>query len=392
MFRFFITFILVVLMIGLSTIQATGEQRKWEVVWRWQEPNHEVYGPAFSPHSDELAFVRKFHVPDGHEAELIPENKLAKYRKRLETDRRFEDPEIVVARVGDNQLERLDWGWSPSFSPDGIKVAYAHQKKPISGFRVLAKTLEGNEIRIYNRSTKVTSTLAVPDSAYFSDPIFSPEGDSVLYSLSDAVNGAYGGNVGVGCVTVTSKESKLLYAPTKDHGLYQLIDSKQFIGGRVMVIRMRPDSPGIYLADSYTYELLELGNPHHIVYGWGTHRLGTVKLSFGVNSDGKLMIYDNGWRTPTGKDTSSEQNLSTESDDPGLISPNGHYLARLGAGSVTISSRKDSRMTFSWVTECRVQELSWSPDSKRIAIVVTKYKDKYQDIFLSDQLVVLERL
>jgi len=317
---------------------------------------------------------------------------LAEYRKRIETDKRFEDPEIVVARVGDNKLERLDWGWSPSFSPDGIKITYAHQKKSISGFRVLAKTLEGNEIRIYNRSTKVTSTLAVPDSAYFSDPIFSPGGDSVLYSLSDAVNGAYGGNVGVGRVKVTSKENRLLYAPTKDHGLYQLIDSKQFIGSRVMVIRMRPNGPGIYLADSYTYELLELGNPHRVVYEWGTHRLGIVKLGFGVNSDGKLMIYDNGWRTITGNSTSSEQNLSTESDDPGHISPNGHYLARLETGSVTISSRKDNRRTFSWDTEGRVQELSWSPDSKRIAIVVTKYKDKYQDIFQSDQLIVLRSL
>ena len=262
MFRLLITIIFVVLMIGFSNNQVTGEQSKWDVVWRWQEPNYEVYGPAFSPHRDELAFVRKFHVPDGHEAELIPEKKLAEYRKRIDTDKRFEDPEIVVARIRDNKLERLDWGWSPSFSPDGNKITYAHQKKPISGFRVLAKTLEGNEIRIYNRSTKVTSTIAAPDSGYFSDPIFSPVGDSVLYSLSDAVNGAYGGNVGVGSVTVTSKESQLLYAPTKDHGLYQLIDSKQFIGGRVMVIRMRPDGPGVHLADSYTYELLELGNPH----------------------------------------------------------------------------------------------------------------------------------
>jgi hypothetical protein len=392
MFRFFTTLTYIVLIVSLSAVQATGEKQKWRVVWSWQEENHEIYRPTFSPVSDEIAFVRKFHIADGHEAELTSKKKLAEYQKRIETDKRFADPEIVVTHLGNNRLERLDWGWSPSFSPDGINVAYAHQKKPISGFRVLASTLEGNEIRIYNLSTKITSTLAVPDSAFFSDPIFSPDGDCVLYFISDAVNGAFPGDVGVGSVTVTSKENKLLYAPTREHGLYQIIYLKQFIGEKVMVIRMRPDGPGDYLAESYTYELLELGSPHRIIYGWGTHSSDTPKMRIGINPDGELMVFDYGWLTLKDKDTSPEQRYANLSDDPGHVSPNWQYVARLGPGSVTIWSRKDNRKIFSWITKSRVQELSWSPDSNWIAIVVTKYKDKYQDIFLSDELVILGHL
>jgi hypothetical protein len=44
---------------------------------------------------------------------------------------------------------------------------------------------------------KAIRTIAKPATGYLADPIFSPDGTRVVYSLADAINGAWGGNIGI---------------------------------------------------------------------------------------------------------------------------------------------------------------------------------------------------
>src|SRR5689334_23139214 len=93
--------------------------------WRWHEASVELYEPAFSPDGSEVAFVRKRHVPDGHEAESTREAVLEQLHQAIQKDPRYADPEVVVVAYGSATLRSVDWGWTPAFSPDGSAIAYA---------------------------------------------------------------------------------------------------------------------------------------------------------------------------------------------------------------------------------------------------------------------------
>lgn len=174
-------------------------------LWTWQEPDTELYQPSFSPDGSEIALVRKRHIPDFAEADGLSEDDLKKRTAPIDKNERYADPEVIVLKIGDKTPSRLDWGWSPAFSPDGTHIAYAFQKKPISRFRILAETMEGNDIRLHRRADKSVRVLASPKTGYLDSPVFSPDGRTIRYSLCAAVNGAYGGEVGVAEVPLDGK-------------------------------------------------------------------------------------------------------------------------------------------------------------------------------------------
>ncbi len=158
-----------------------------------------------------------------------------------------------------------------------------------------------------------------------------------------------------------------------------------------MALRMRPEGPGRFLADSYTHELLELGKPHRAVYSWGKHKVGQATTAFAVDSTGELEIYDGSWRHFGDKNAVAEPSESAGTEGPGFVSPNGEYVAHVKGNGMTISSRRATGEPYSWKADGRVQDVVWSPDSRRIALVITTYADESRIMFLSDHLVVLER-
>jgi len=69
---------------------------------------------------------------------------------------------------------------------------------------------------LYDRKTKNRKTAAVPEFGHLTDPVYSPDGQRVLYSLADAVNGAYNGNGGLGQAVLSTGTQEGLYPPTRD--------------------------------------------------------------------------------------------------------------------------------------------------------------------------------
>ncbi len=350
-------------------------------VWSFHEKNYEIYSPALSKDNTRLTFVRKRHIPDGHEAELFSEEELRRIMNPLETNERFADPEVMAMDVSGKDARFLDYGWDPAFSSDQAKIYYARQKNPVSRYRVLASTLAGNEICEYDLKRHESALLAQPTSGYFSLPLPTESG-TVAFALSDAVNGSWGGNIGVDEFDPGTGKHTALYAPVKERGLYHLVNKFAMEDGTCLVLRLRPMTEGAYLADSYAYELVD-AKSGTVLHSWGERELsGNVPADFRICPSGPE-IYDGGWKARPW-----DEPARTPDPGPGISSPDCGSVAAFDKHTVTIrSSRGEPART--WTTpEGSIQSVTWSPDSSRIVLVVSHGAD-FGEKFAFDALVIV---
>lgn len=375
---------LIALVLGLASLHARAAD---EPLWSWHEAHTEIYSPSFSKSGDEIVLVRKKHTADFHEAEELPESEKKKLTDPIKKNERYADPEVVILKIGNKEAARVDWGWSPAFSPDGQQVVYAYQKKPISRLRVLAENLAGNDIRLFRRDTRAISVLATPASAYFSDPIFAPDGKQVTYSLSGAINGAWGGNIGIARVSIDGTGNEVLYPATKDFELYHLIDSKRYIGDRLFALRWKPTSAGVHMAESYRYELLDVGPPAKSVYTWATEKVSEEPMTFCSDAKGEVLVYDGDWHPITA--AKSDRKPDSEDESPGVPSPDGRLLARGGDDGLEIREFQSQKVVKTIKVRGGIESITWSPDSRRVAVVTTRYREG-TEIFDHDEIVVYE--
>jgi WD40 repeat protein len=373
---------LIVVVVGLASIHAWAAD---EPLWSWHEAHTEIYSPSFSKGGDEIALVRKKHTADFHEAEELPEAEKKKLSDPIKKNERYADPEVVILKIGNNEAARVDWGWSPAFSPDGQQVVYAYQKKPISRVRVLGANLAGNDIRLFRRDTKAISVLATPASAYFSDPTFAPDGKRVVYSLSGATNGEWGGNIGIARVSIDGTGNEVLYPATKDFELYHLIDSKRYIGDRLFALRSKPTSGGVHMAESYLYELLDVGPPTKTVYTWATEKGSEEPMTFCSDGKGEVLVYDGGWHPISA--AKSDRTPASEDETPGVPSPDGRLLARAGDDGLEIVEFESQKIVKTFKVRGGIESITWSADSRRFAVVTTRYREG-TEIFDHDEIAV----
>ncbi|MDO7846775.1 hypothetical protein Q5H92_10435 [Hymenobacter sp. M29] len=189
----------------------------------WQQPNRSILQPAFSHSGRELAFVQQFHIPDGDESEQregVAESRLAK----VASNQRLADPVVSILHIATQRIDSVDYGWDPSFSPGDSLLAYAYQHTPISGKRVLAETLKGNSIRVYERRARKRVTIALPKQGYLLQPAFANP-NTLWYQQGNAINGSYGGGTGISQYNLRSKRDSVVEAPQKHYGYFNIIGS-----------------------------------------------------------------------------------------------------------------------------------------------------------------------
>jgi hypothetical protein len=359
------------------------------VVWRYSDNNYEIYHPQISADNSLVAFTRKLHAPDGHEAELFSEDELRQFAQRRDINPRMEDPEIVLMHLADKSKRFIDYGWNPVFSRDRTKILYAHQTKPITGYRVLAATLAGNEIREYDMATQTIVTAARPRSGYLSAPISAENGATAFY-LSEEVNGAWGGDIGGAMVGAAAEEQKILYAPMREHGLYHLIKQFDLLGDRCFVLRLRPLTEGLYMAKSYAHELVDAATGS-LLYSWGDAGPGEVDADFRLCPSGPEVYDDDGWRPLAAGNGAGTRH--TGERRRGFSSPNCAYEATLAdyESPEVVVSPADRSAARRWRApeDADIKWLSWSPDASRIALVVSHSTGAFGK-FKFDELVVLK--
>lgn len=354
------------------------------IAWRWNLTGYDLYDPAFSPNGSEIVLVRQRHTPDGGEAIGVPRERLDENRRLIAADPRYADPEVIVLHVGSGEAsDRIDWGWEPAFAPDGMTIAFAAQTNPISQYRVLASTLAGNEIRIYDRRTGEIDVLAKPETGYFADPLFSPDGRRLVFSLADAVNGAYGENIGIATADLEAGTVEIVYPVTHEHDLLHRVHPKRFVGGRLLARVCSPDEPGMWLANHYNCDVVAPGLPSETVFSWGRRPLEDLRhLDFAASPEGELLIHDDGWH-PSTRSAGTPDRDSYPFDGARTVSPDGRLVAESAFSAVRIRPVADrAAQGRSWEFEGEMREATWSPDSKHLAIVVTQYRPSTLDELL----------
>ncbi|MBT9583525.1 hypothetical protein IV102_09245 [bacterium] len=238
------------LFLTLLSVSAPGEPR---LRWRWTQPDTEILGVCPDSTGSKVAVVRRLHWPDGHQAEGA-EKKLAALQRRAKKEPRFQDPELVLLQVS-GEARLIDWGWDPDFSPGGDRLCYIHQATPATGQRILAATLYGNWLEEWTEASGQHRVLARPQAGSLASPVYSPDGQRLLYELQAAVNGAWPGTIGVGVYNFSTTQAQTLLAPAKQRELDVLIQPL-WVGNQIMALRGTPLKAGTYLSDSYQWQVL----------------------------------------------------------------------------------------------------------------------------------------
>lgn len=371
----------------LAAQQQGGSAGDAVPLWSYHEKNYEIYSPQLSPDNMQLVFTRKLYAPDGVDANQYTEKELERFWERAQANPRIEEPEVVFMRLAEKNARVIDYGWEPVFSPDQKTILYAHQTKPLAGKRILAATLAGNEIRAYGLEKQQHTTVARPSEGYLSRPAFTSQG--ILFALSGAVNGAWGGDIGVGAVDDATGRQKVLYAPVQEHGLHHMVRAFA-MGDACLVLRARPLTAGMYVADAYAYELVDAAKGT-LLYSWGEHELERSmwdKVDFRICPPGELQVYDwREWKTPT----PGEADGSLRPDAPAAYSsPDCAYEAVIdeSGGALTIfSSRGEAERH--WSTSGFIRWLAWSPDASRIVLVLSQCEYFIDTRFVCDEIVIL---
>jgi len=353
--------------------------------WSYSKNHYEIDSPQLSPDNKWLVFTRKLHAPDGIEAELFSEKELKQFEKRRKADPRSEDPEVVLMNMAENSARVIDYGWDPVFSSDQKSLLYAHQTKPTSGRRLLADTFAGNEIRAYDLERKQHATVARPSFGYLSNPAFTDKGEA-LFALSDAVNGAWGGNVGVGMADPATGQRKVLYAPVKEHGLYHLVNKFSMRDGVGLVLRARPLNAGVYMADTYDYELVD-AEKGTVLYNWGEHGAAAwFEVDFRVCPSGGLEVYDGGWKVPASGEASESQKPDMPAGQASSDCAHVAFVSKDKEALTILSLREEAARR--WSAPGVIRSMAWSPDASRIALVLS-YGENFAAKFDCDELVVV---
>jgi hypothetical protein len=348
--------------------------------YRWSEDNYEIYSPNVSPvDSDKIVFVRKFHEPDGHEAESFSESFFKKQERQHKKNPRMADPEVTMLERKGKQTKKIDWGWSPTFSPDGSLVAYSRQVSAITGKRALADTLRGNSLWLYDVNKRSTRFLANPPLGYVENPMFNELGTELAYSISDSVNGAWGGAVGLESINLSTNTKSTNVKPGKLHGLYILVSSASWYNGSTVSLLQVPASGGTYMADRYEVRLEGRG----IAYSWGVSER-SARYAYAV-SKGELRICDKGRWFPY---NSPKKPVFDDPECSAIFSPAQSIAAFPSRDAILFVDIKSGEVISLWKAKGEIQAVRWAGD--KLVAVVTEYKDKYDEIFARDALYVIK--
>lgn len=363
----------------------TDESTEFPLVFSYSLRNHEIYSTQISPDNTYLVFTRKFYIPHGHEAGFIPNFFWEKLHANIEANPRYADPEIVLINMVDGSQTFIDYGWDPVFSPDGEKILYSHQKNPLRGQLVLAESQKGNTIREYSLADKTIKTVASPSFGYLSDPKFDSKGNLFFY-LSDAVNGEWGGNVGVGTTNASGGVEEIC-RPQKDFDLYLLTKKFVVYDDKVFAYRWRPLDHDIYLANRYAHELVECrpDAENELVFSWGEKsRWEEDGMAIQVCPSGVEVFYKDRWiavDTATFNHPPDIESSLSYTWPAGLSNPNCTLRVVPVRNQIMVLTHDSVEKACSKEKGGPIASVSWSEDGTLLMLVRTnwgKWDEKYK--------------
>lgn len=366
----------------------------------WSAPGQEIATPQFSPDGNFIVLVTRAYWPDGANAEGLPESFFNKLTAKAKADPRFADPVIKAIALTGKLVCEVQFGWNPSLSPDDKHVVFSEQVKPITGFRGLASPLAGNGIRMYDCGTKELTKIADPDTGYFANPFLSSDGGSIIYSQNEAVNGAFGGSVGierfdlrenrkvvlvkkesvsaVPCPPAGSSQPGLCSRETNLTGSFpQIVFHVAPVGGDLIALLGMPiPAPGdMYLSQDYDMNLVSVLPQQRTILSLGKRRAESWdNTTFQPASDGRILIFSQYWKLFSSTSGRPLEGLgSPNTKRKSIYSPDlTYYLCAEppdDPNHFVLYRTADGKRLDSLPKMSAAYEAVWSPESNRFAIV-----------------------
>jgi hypothetical protein len=393
--------IFAVLMVCSSASLAQNPIVKRDIVW--PQPESEISSPRFSPDGNFVVLVTRVHWPDGAEAEGLPESFFKGLEARKARDPRFADPVIKLVDLSGRSVCEVRYGANPSVSPDNKRIAFSRQKKPITGLRSLADTLDGNDTQIFDCEAKQTLTVAEPISGYLDDPVFLSDGESIVYTTNEATNGAMSGPVGIVRVETASRHQEPLLTKettaavpcdsVRNKSQFQafmceqriklpksfpnLLEKFELSDQKVIALQARPipSAGDMYMADRYELALISAFPVKDILLPLGEFETENLRqVSFQALTKNRLMILSGYWKSFSLDSKSWLPQTGPQNTIPGsFYSPSGkYYLAAEPLEQpdhLTLIRAADGEKMFVSPVVDGIYGITWSPNSMRFAVV-----------------------
>ncbi|HEU0064707.1 MAG TPA: hypothetical protein VFQ58_06735 [Flavisolibacter sp.] len=360
--------LLKILILLTLTVHCHGQTMKVEEYFEWYSKNYIINNPSFAHSDTEFVFSKQFNIPDGGNAigrEKYVQGLLIKAKK----DKRFADPVVSIINLKTKKLTAIDYGWTPGFSKDDNLILYTFQTKPITGYRVLASTTKGNDIKIYNRSKKLYEVIAIPGKSFFLDPEFlGPSG--ISFKVGAAVNGSYGGGTGLNIFNLSTKKTDTILRPNQKFGNFSLAGAIQKYNYDICFTSCEP-------VDSFTYRYL-LRNPKGVIIYFGKGYLKDLDLKVAINEQDNILYLDDDHDhvSDTNFLIKYNQNIQVSKTpllfeyNKAYLSPNGQYMFYEDSKSnfylINLQSFEKVKII---LPDREIHSITWSPDFKKFAIV-----------------------
>jgi hypothetical protein len=360
--------VLKILILLTFTIQSHGQTMKVEKYFEWSSKNYVINNPSFAHSDTEFVFSKQFNIPDGGNAigrDKYVQGLLIKAKK----DKRFADPVVSILNLRTKEVTAIDYGWTPSFSKDDNLILYAFQTEPITGYRVLAQTTNGNKIKTYNRAKKSYEVIATPNKTFLLDPKFF-DSSTVSYKVGAAVNGSYGGGAGLNVINLSTKKTDTILKTNQKFGNFPLVGAIQKYNSNICYTLCEPQ-------DSFTYRHMFLNKTSRII-DFGEGYLKDLDSKVVIDEQNNILYLDDDHDQISDTNFLIKYNQNVQVSKRPLLfeyhnaylSPNGQYIFYddYKSNFYLINLQTFEKVKIE-LPEMEIHSVTWSADFKRFAII-----------------------
>lgn len=301
----------------------------------WFQKGFYILNPALAKNGQEVAFVRQLSGRDSTVSSSsfwdgIKEN----YLSKNDMPARLYDPVITMYNFSNKQAYLIDYGWSPAFSVNDNRLAYAYQLNPLQRQdRLYADAYKGNTIRVFNTATHKKEEVAKPLGNYLLDPFFA-DSLTIVYKAGDKVNGPYGAAISLSEVNLITKKTQLIRQPGIKYRMYELIGEACLVNKKLAYLVYSPADSGTGIANGYHHLLL---SQKDTIQNFGIRRFTNLANKFAFDQNNNLLFLNDEplWAEDTSflavyRDDKLVENRPLNFNySKAWLSPNGKYMLYL---------------------------------------------------------------
>lgn len=264
-----------------------AQSPKAQLQLEWFQEGHILQGVSINKQGDQLVFVKRLRNKNTPAAAAAPAGTENRISYGNDTSRLL-DPVIAHYDLKSRHLLLLDYGWAPRFSPNSRRVVYTHQEKPLNGARVVAESLKGNGIRIFEFQSKKTVDAVTTARGFLMDPVFT-DSARIIYKTGDAVNGPYAAGISLHRYNLLTRKTELLYGARIRHRLYDLLGDVYGSGNNYAFTVYSPQDSAPGLANEYSHLLMRGKDTLH---NFGIRHYSNLDAKFALLPGDQLVYLD----------------------------------------------------------------------------------------------------